>query len=134
MRLDMPQSPRQLHGDGAAAIAPLARRRRERGANQRHGIESVMPGKMAIFIELHAFDQLRRNRLQRRPQPILIVGGGGQSEKTMVASIDRRRRLHALAQSGMRREKKSDFDDTEDPGGDIKSPTPPGYPRGFRHR
>src|SRR2546423_1286960 len=93
-----------------------------------------MPRKVAIFIELHRFAKLRRDDLQRRPQAILIVGRDRQSQQAMVASIDRRRRLHPLAQLRMRPQQERQLDDAEDPGGDMKSPSPPGHPRALRHR
>jgi hypothetical protein len=42
----------------------------------------------------------------------------------MVGAVDCRRRLHALAQLRMRPQQEGDFDDAEDPGGDVKSPSP----------
>ena len=58
--VEFPQQPRQLHGDGGAALRmAVAHIRHPRPTHQAVGVETRMPTKPAVLVQQHAIHQLR---------------------------------------------------------------------------
>ena len=102
-RIELPQQPSQLHGDGGTALRiAMAHIGDPRAARQTVGIEAWMPAIPAIFVQQHRILQLRRDVMQWHPQAITIVAGQGQPHQPAMFVIDRRGGRQPVAQARMR--------------------------------
>ncbi len=96
------QQARQLHGDGGAALACAAAIGFDQGAQQRRRVYSRMPAEMLVLVQQQGLAEGRRDLLQRRPQPVLLVVGQGQAQQAAVGVEHRGGTGDLLAQAGVR--------------------------------
>jgi len=76
--------------------------RPDRGANERHRVDTGIHGEPAILFQQERIHQRRRDLLQRHPQPVLIVAGARDAQQLAVGRPDTGGQREARAQRRVR--------------------------------
>jgi hypothetical protein len=83
-RVEPVHQPRELHRHRRAALSRAAGVRADRRADERGAVDARMRREVPVLVQQHRFDQVRRDRRQRRPQPVLLVARRRQAQQLAV--------------------------------------------------